>query len=268
MTPLSYHDHSPLHHRSLCLFSLREMTGLEARRSRADRRLVVITDEAGISGEGARATDSGETEEKIARPKKTHADTRASPRATHVNKARSPKVKSPRPLQIDTRAAHKKKNTTRAQPTPDTIAQTVSTLRPELFKSIQDQGSHVVDRAGSQSVDLGGTAGTSQGASGSYHSIASIGTAGSDSGASQQSQATTDQTGSTNNSQSSQSGQPFSGSVPGLSTLAKANSTSIHTLTLSSFGRSEHDSSFTQLSSILTDPPSSLADWDTNYIPD
>jgi hypothetical protein len=238
-----------------------------------------------------------QTEEKAVRSRRAHKDLKPDRQAKHDPearaRARTPRVKTPhskmprvRTPRIATGAAADRRLEKASPgdriPSPgiDAMAQTVSSLRPELLDSpiVPLVRRRLSGQVGSvdQSVELGG----GDGISGSLHSFASAAgsrsfhTAGTDMTGSQRTHTMTDRTGSTNGSRSSHSSNPFSNSyVPGLSTLASdaatnsTNVTSIYTDQFSSIPTSLSNPSSYELtnnpSSHITSELSTLPDWDS-----
>jgi hypothetical protein len=233
-----------------------------------------------------------QTEEKAVRSPMAHKDLKPDRRGKHDPQdrasARTPRVKTPRVrtpriatgAKTDRRLEKASPGDNIPSPVIDALAQTVSSLRPELLDSplVPVDRRRMSGQVGSvdQSVELRAMDGNS----GSFHSFASaagsgsIHTAETDMTGSQRTHTMIDRTGSTNGSRGSHSSNPFSNShIPGLSTLASdaaTNSTNVTSSYASRFSSTipESFSSFSNPSSYqLTEIPSShlstLPDWDS-----
>jgi hypothetical protein len=237
-----------------------------------------------------------QTEEKAVRSRRAHKDLKPDRRGKHDPQdraaARSPRVKTPRVrtpriatgAKTDRRLEKASPGDDIASPGIDTMAQTVSSLRPELLDSpiVPVDRRRLSGQVGSvdESVELS----AKNGNSGSFHSFASAAgsgsshTAGTDMTGSLRTHTLTDQTGSTDGSRGSHSSNPFSNSfVPGLSTLASdaatnsTNVTSIYTDQISSTIPESFSSLSNRSSYQVTDNPSSHLsspmDWDSMRVP-
>jgi hypothetical protein len=269
------------------------------RRTRGNKRLRPAIHTSGVPKlrDVTKPTRRRQTEEKAVRSRRAHKDLRPDRQAKHDPQhgapARTPRIRSPRirtPRVRTPRIATGAKTDQRLEkalpgdniPSPgiDNMAQTVSSLRPELLDSplVPVDRRRLSGQVGSvdQSVELRAMDGNS----GSFHSFASaagsgsIHTAETDMTGSQRTHTMIDRTGSTNGSRGSHSSNPFSNSyVPGLSTLASdaaTNSTNVTSIYTDQFSSTipESFSSLSDPSSYqVTDIPSShlstLPDWDS-----
>ncbi|KAG7529899.1 hypothetical protein FFLO_05347 [Filobasidium floriforme] len=260
---------------------------VKMRRIRGDKRTRPTVDMSGIPKrkDVTKPIRRRRTEEKAVRSRRAHKDLKPDRQAKHDPearaRARTPRVKTPRVrtprsatgARIDRRLEKASPGDVIPSPGIDALAQTVSSLRPELLDSplVQVERRRTTGRVGSyeRSVELG----AQDGNSGSFHSFASaagsgsIHTAETDFTGSQRSYTMTDRTGSTDGSRGSHSSNPFSNSyVPGLSTLASdaaTNSTNVTSIyqfsstipeTFSSFSNPSNPSSY----DVTNDPSSHL----------
>ena len=267
---------------------------VKMRRVRGDKRTRPTVDTIGAQKlkDVTKPTRRRQTEEKAVRSRRAHKDLKPDRQAKHDPQgrapARTPRVKTPRvrttriATEAETDRRFEKASPGDRIPSPgmDNMAQTVSSLRPELLDSplVPVDRGRLSGQVGivDHSVELS----AKNGISGSFHSIASaagsgsIHTAGTDMTGSQRTHTMTDRTGSTNGSRGSRSSNPFSNSyVPGLSTLASdaaTNSTTVTSIYTDQFSSTipESFSSFSNPSSYdVTNDPSShlstLPDWDS-----
>jgi hypothetical protein len=273
------------------------------RRTRGDKRLSPAIHTSGDSKlkDVIKPTRRRQTQENAVRSRRAHQDSRTNRRGKHDPEARAPartprvktppsettRVRTPRiatGAKTDRRLEKASPGDNTLSPVIDALAQTVSSLRPELLDSplVPVDRRRLSGQVGSvdQSVELG--AGNKD--SGSFHSFASAAgfgsthTAGTDVTGSLRTHTMTDQTGSTDGSRGSHSSNPFSNSyVPGLSTLASdaaTNSTTVTSIYSGQFSSTipESFSSLSNRSSYqVTDNPSSHLsspmDWDSMRVP-
>lgn len=270
---------------------------VKMRRIRGDKRTRPTVDTSGAQKlrDVTKPTRRRATEEKAVWSRRVQKDLKPDRQAKHDPEARTPRVKTPQSKTPRVRTpriatgAKTDRGLEKASPGDDipspkidTMAQTVSSLRPELLDSplVPVNRRRLNDRVGSvdQSVELG----AGNGNSGSFHSFASaagsgsIHTAGTDMTGSQRTHTMSDQTGSTDGSRGSRSSNPFSDSyVPGLSTLASDAATNSTNVTSIYTDQSTIPGSFSSLSNPssyqLTDNPSSHLsspmDWDSMRLP-
>jgi hypothetical protein len=267
---------------------------VKMRRIRGDKRTRPTVDTSGVPKlkDVTKPIRRRQTEEKAVRSRRAHKDSKLDRRGKHdaqdraparTSRVKTPRVRTPRiatGAKPDRRLEEASPGDDLPSPKIDTMAQTVSSLRPELLDSplVPVDRRRLNGRAGSgdQSVELG--AGDVN--SGNFHSFASaagsgsIHTAGTDMTGSLRTHTMTDRTGSSNGSRGSRSSNPFSNSyVPGLSTLASdavnnsTNVTSIHTDRISSTIPESFSSLSNPSSYDVTNDPSShlstLPDWDS-----
>jgi hypothetical protein len=266
---------------------------VKMRRIRGDKGTLPAVDTSGVQKfkDVTKPTRRRATEQKAVWSRRAHKDSKIDRRGKHDAQgrapARTPRVVTPRVRtpRIATGArivrGLEKASPGDNIPSPgiDALAQTVSSLRPELLDSplVPVDRRRLSGQVGS--VDQSVERSAKNGNSGSFHSFASaagsgsIHTAGTDMTGSLRTHTMTDRTGSTDGSRASRSSNPFSNSyVPGLSTLASdaaTNSTNVTSIYTDQFS-----STITILSSLsnpssyqLTEIPSShlstLPDWDS-----